>query len=624
MEPRGGRTSQNLLSPDIMKSYLWGIGVFFLIHFSFILFMRTHTKAEIDANTSWRVISDLLGLVGPLTCAAAGAVATWKLLQVRHQATDLMIRRAWIGVACWSMAGLLNATGQVVWTWQEATNTLQFPGPYDIFYMAVYPFDWIAIAMMMPRNRTLAGRTRVLLDALIVVASILAAVWYFILGPKIASLTGNALERTTALGYPLGDLSLFTASAILLFGQVSNTPLSSTIRRLAIGISILSLTSLLYAYFTLQGTYQTGFWSDVGWPLGWLFIGWALLGYLNDLANMANQPRTYDAGQIRHLGTLSAAIRAIAPALIALLTCGLLIFGVALTSPGLLTQVIVVCAGLFLLPLIRQALTLVDNLILNDRLQAALEHSQQAFQHSQRELLATTMRAEQFEELRGGIEDLRSVHASLAKGDFAVRARVQGPLAPVAQSLNLSLERIGRLSQQVQHNRILEQEAEQIYRALEGLNEGQLASNLPATPSSLTTGRAIFAITRLQNRLSQRFRRTREIVDLLSSRNTQLADLAKRGRTTLPTLAQLQLEQILTQLEKGLKSNTDILKEMQSQTSGFTQNQPQKQTSDDLHSHVKTDTLPPQRAFPFQQQEFPASQSFPWESGKRSDATDSW
>ena len=82
----------------------------------------------------------------------------------------------------------------------------------------------------------------------------------------------------------------------------------------------------------------------------------------------------------------SVALRATTPMVLALVTCSLLILEIALKGGAPLVQVMLVCAGLFLLPVIRQLLTLVDNFVLNDRLRIALDQSQQAFQRSQREM----------------------------------------------------------------------------------------------------------------------------------------------------------------------------------------------------------------------------------------------
>jgi len=46
---------------------------------------------------------------------------------------------------------------------------------------------------------------------------------------------------------------------------------------------------LLYAYGQLQFTYHTGLLQDIGWPMSWLFIGWAALAYPSGLAALTGQ-----------------------------------------------------------------------------------------------------------------------------------------------------------------------------------------------------------------------------------------------------------------------------------------------------------------------------------------------
>lgn len=563
-----GLREQN--KPRSRPYYAWGIGIFFIVHFGYLLFLQT--RSDITQNTTLRVISDVLVLIGSLGGAAACGFALWKLLQLQKQSTDVMVTRSWIAVGCLCVAAVGYSIGQGIWTWNEATFSFPpFPSIGDFFYLIVYLFEWAALALLTPRRSTIAGRTRLLLDAGIAVASMMAVSWYFVLGPTITNLSGTPLAKFVGLAYPLGDLSLAIIAAFLLFGSSNNTSaLSATIARVAIGFTLLPITSVFYTSAQLSGVYHTGYLSDVGWPLGWLFIGWAALSYPQALVSLANQRRTLDApsGSTR-LKATGAALRAIAPALIALFTCGLLLFAVALRNTAPLIQVVFVCAGLFLLPIIRQALTLIDNLMLNERLRVALDKSQQAFQNSQRELISTTTRAEQYEELRAGIENLQSVHAQISRGDLSARAQVQGPLAPVAQSLNLLIERMGRWSQQQQQIRMMEQEAEQIYRALESLSESGSFANPQSSPSPLPTGRALFAASRLQNRLQVRFRRLRETSDLLASRLTTLAEMVARERQVAHSSP--QVGQLLTQIEKSIGHSRDVLKDLQAQAVGYAQ-----------------------------------------------------
>src|SRR5262249_40109832 len=390
------------------------------------------------------------------------------------------------------------------------SSMLPFPAIYDPFYLAVYPFAWVGVALLIPRGGSAAGRTRVLLDAGIAVASALAISWYFILGPTISGLAGRLIEKAVALAYPLGDLSLCVAAALLLFGPTGAAALNRSLGRLAIGVTWLAVTDLLYAYGQLQFTYHTGLLQDIGWPMSWLFIGWAALVYPSGLAALTGQ-RLPDEQSIRRtrLNTTGAALRAVAPILLALLTCVVLLIEVAVRNTAPLIQVVLVCAGLILLPVIRQMLTLVDNLLLNERLRVALGQSQDAYQRSQEELLQTAGRAELYDQLRVGIQNIQTVHAQVARGDLNVRAQVGGPLAPIAQRLNLLIERLNRWAQFAETNRVMENEGTQLRQTIESLSEGKLSWQPSNKPSPLATGGALVATSQLQRQLATRFARVR-------------------------------------------------------------------------------------------------------------------
>ncbi len=548
--------------------------VFFLAFFGYLLYLQT--RNDVPTNGLLRGISDLFVLVGSATCVVMCGLAALKLRRMQASSASLLIRRAWIGWLFLGGSALAYSIGQIIWTTYDArTSSFPFPAAYDPFYLAVYPLGWIGIVMLVPRSGSAAGRTRLMLDAGIAVASALALTWFFILGPTILSLDGSPLEKTVALAYPLGDLSLCVAAALLIFGPSGAQPLSGSMWRLGIGVTWLALTDSLYGYFQLQGVYHTGFLQDVGWPMAWLFIGWAALLYPGNLERLTGQQLPNDVlrGQSR-LSSTSAALRATTPMVLALVTCSLLVLEIALKGGAPLVQVLLVCAGLFLLPVIRQLLTLVDNFVLNDRLRIALDQSQQAFQRSQQELLVTSIRAQQYDELREGIEELQAVHAKLARGDLGVRARVDGPLSPVAQSLNLLIERLQRWAQYEQSNRVLESEANWLREALDELCEGRIALR-PGSRSTLPTGAALVSTQRLQRTLALRFAHMREALDLLGTRWKlskdiifQAQQLLQEGEQTQQVLA---AREALVQVEQKLDSNQTLLQEIWLQMKAYEQ-----------------------------------------------------
>src|SRR5262249_46006057 len=142
-----------------------------------------------------------------------------KLRAMHTSSAAIMARRASTGWLLLGAAALMYTIGQGIWTGFEFNyDSIPFPSWYDPFYLMVYPFSWAGIALLIPRSGSAVGRARLLLDAAIVVACTLAIFWYFILGPTIATLGDSALLKFVSLAYPIGDLSLAVAAALLLFG----------------------------------------------------------------------------------------------------------------------------------------------------------------------------------------------------------------------------------------------------------------------------------------------------------------------------------------------------------------------------------------------------------------------
>jgi hypothetical protein len=561
------------------SSYQWLLGGFFIAFLVYLIYLGT--RPDVGENGLLRGISDAFVFFGAAVCAGVCWYTAFRLRGMRRTAAGIMANRAWIAWLLLGGAAATYAIGQGIWTWYDANFTssmLPFPAIYDPFYLAVYPFAWVGVALLIPRGGSAAGRTRVLLDAGIAVASALAISWYFILGPTLSALPGRLIEKAVALAYPLGDLSLCVAAALLLFGPAGAAALNRSLGRLAIGVTWLAVTDLLYAYGQVQFTYHTGLLQDIGWPMSWLFIGWAALAYPSGLAALTGQ-RLPEEQSIRRsrLSTTGAALRAVSPILLALLTCVVLLIPVALgnnTAP--LIQVVLVCAGLILLPVVRQMLTLVDNLLLNERLRVALGQSQEAYQQSQEELLQTAGRAELYDQLRIGIQNIQAVHAQVARGDLNVRAQVGGPLAPVAQSLNLLIERLNRWAQFAETNRVMENEGTQLRQTLESLGEGRLAWLPSNKPSPLPTGGALVAASQLQRQLALRFGRIRDTLNAIGDRWQSSIQGIQQARHLIdngnPSREQLMTaNDALMQAERALVSRSTSFAELWQQANIYSE-----------------------------------------------------
>lgn len=94
--------------------------------------------------------------------------------------------------------------------------------------------------------------------------------------------------------------------------------------------------------------------------------------------------------------------------------------------------------------------------------------------------------AEQHQRLEQGINTLQEVHARLANGDYAARVNLQGnELLPLAVSLNLLAERLGRVGR-VQHDQQrLEQAAHQLLKACAAIERRETWARWTPTSTSL-------------------------------------------------------------------------------------------------------------------------------------------
>ncbi|MBE3559948.1 MAG: methyl-accepting chemotaxis protein [Ktedonobacteraceae bacterium] len=572
-----GSTQEEGLAEKLIRYYPWSIPVVVLVHALYLGFL--HLRPDIRSTNAGRVVDDSFILLGEIIILIACGYALSRIQQLKHDRYKSVVRRATFAVLFLAASALSNSIGQVFWIWYDATlNAVPYPAIDDAFFLANYPFFFIGIALLIPRGGSFAGRARVLVDAGTLVLSVLAIFWYFVLGPTLAALSGSALVKTVSLAYPLSDLAASVAAILLYFNPFTETAPQRTLVRLTLGVACSAISNMIYGYLQASGVYYTAMFIDVGFPLTWMLIAWAIFSYPADVARMVEErlERARHAPSRPHLSSrISAIFRTILPLFFTLLTCILLLLAVAMRGGAPLEQVILVCAGLFLLPVVRQSLTLTDNMMLNERLRVALDQSQQAFQQSQNELVSTTLRAEHLEQLLASIRDLQQVHARLAHGDLQARAVVQGPLAPVAQSLNLLIERMNRWLQAGQTNQTLTREAEQLCYALEQLSEGKIAQNISPQHSPLPTGNALLLTGRLQMRLSMHFQRQRETLRLARKRVETMKDVIKQVRSNMQKEAKdySKEEQVLSIIERGLANYELLLQELWNSSNIYMQQQ---------------------------------------------------
>jgi diguanylate cyclase (GGDEF)-like protein len=256
------------------------------------------------------------------------------------------------------------ALGEGIWGWYELVlrQETPFPSVADVAYLT---FPVLALVALLLRPSTVLagqGRLRAVLDGLLVAGSLFSISWVTALGPTFAAGGSSTLEITLSVAYPISDLVLLTTVLVV----VAQTPGRLGLVLLAGGLALQAVSDSAYTYFAAMGSYQTGNLLDVGYLAAYLLMMEAAL---------RDQP-----GESRREHRGSSWSATLLPYVPAALAVGIAAWHL---RPGGANPTLVVGAGLVVVLLVRQLMTLVDNRRLVQRVldsQEQLKH--QAFHDS--------------------------------------------------------------------------------------------------------------------------------------------------------------------------------------------------------------------------------------------------
>jgi hypothetical protein len=402
-------------------------------------------------------------------------------------------RRAFLAWSFLAVAIALYASGQAMWTFLDVTtNNPPFPGIYDVGFVASYPFFLAGTLFLTRRNKASVGRVRLLLDALAVIGAALALSWFFLLSPLIAGLAQQPGNWAAILSiyFPAGDLFLVAVGALLMFSPLANRTQQSVFLLLCMGLFFLAITDSLLGFYNLSTGFYTGTLQDVLWPLSLLLIGLAAIEYPRSIAReqeLSERKKNVNLvlashGSQSRISQFSMTAQTIAPFILVVSTCALLLTQVATRGGTVLLQADFVALILILLVIARQALTLLENNRLTMQMRGELVISRRELQVTRREVDEATRGAQEKRVMEEGIATLREVHARVARGDLAARApNVVGPLLPIAISLNLMLDRLSAMSLRGSKYDQIARECGMLQEAIERVGQGQ-APWLPDQP----------------------------------------------------------------------------------------------------------------------------------------------
>jgi diguanylate cyclase (GGDEF)-like protein len=182
------------------------------------------------------------------------------------------LRRFWIllgaSAAAWGV-------GQTIWTLYETGlgREVPFPSWADAGYLAAVPLAVAALLVLPAAAQSMAGLLRIVLDGVMVALALFCTSWILVLGQLFAAGGDNLLSTILSLAYPVGDVVTITMLIFALLrarqgGEAARQPLYL----IGLGLTGIALADSGFVYLTSQTSYTSGSFIDIGW-----FAGFAVL-----------------------------------------------------------------------------------------------------------------------------------------------------------------------------------------------------------------------------------------------------------------------------------------------------------------------------------------------------------
>jgi diguanylate cyclase (GGDEF)-like protein/PAS domain S-box-containing protein len=316
----------------------------------------------------------LARVMGDFGLSAAALLAAGSCLWYsRTRAGDF--RPAW---ALFGVSSLMIGLGNAVWGWYEVVLGEPVPraSAADICFLLFAPLAIIGLLMLAKRPVTRAGWACLALDAWLVGGSLMTLSWSVALA-HTARWQGETVARAAlALAYPLLDIALVSMVLVLHFRR-------STAQRSAINTAIgaLALTVLCDALFTspmLREHYSSGQLLDAGWFAGSLLLACApwMAGRLPCADAADARRRVAEPGR-----PLAGSLAALTPYMAAAV-CTLSILITIVSGRHVDRVVVFTACAVVLALLVRQGITLMDNVALTRELAQQESHFRSLVQGS--------------------------------------------------------------------------------------------------------------------------------------------------------------------------------------------------------------------------------------------------
>jgi PAS domain S-box-containing protein len=294
-------------------------------------------------------VADLAGERGTLALSDGGLVAFSGVAAVacfraaRSREPDQ--RLPWLLLAT---AASCYTIGNTIWFYYQvlAPDSQTFPGPADIFYVALVPFVVLGMLTLPSLRLSAAARARAVADGLIIAAALLFVSWILVVGPLFDQLGEvGPLYLFVYLCYPLADILIISIASVLAVRAAGAERLPLLL--VAAAFVAIGCADTGISYLALKGKDAAGSGFDVGWTAGYMLLALAAL------APVTRAPRKDTAADPR---ALTRELLPYVPLTVVLITTA--------TSPDLLTDpgLVTIMLSLVMLLVLRHMLTLADNI----------------------------------------------------------------------------------------------------------------------------------------------------------------------------------------------------------------------------------------------------------------------
>jgi hypothetical protein len=173
-------------------------------------------------------------------------------------------------------AATCYAIGNTVWFYYQvlAPERQTYPGPADVFFVAVVPFAIAAMLFLPSRPLSSAARARAIADGLIVGAALLFISWILVVGPLLEQLGDTTwIYLAVYLYYPLTDIVIISIASGLAVRAAGRERLPMLL--VAAGFVAIACADTGIGYLALQGREAAGSGLDLGWTFGYMLLGLA-------------------------------------------------------------------------------------------------------------------------------------------------------------------------------------------------------------------------------------------------------------------------------------------------------------------------------------------------------------